>query len=78
MHLLAALRPASCRIDPPSVITEHELRIGGTMAQHADEFRFDVDPRFRPLLWLWGARKTARVEVGIRRSAFASRGSTTD
>src|SRR6266545_3297299 len=35
-----------------------------TMAQHADEFRFDVDPRFRPLLWLWGVRKTARVEVG--------------
>jgi hypothetical protein len=48
------------------------------MGQHADEFRFDVDPRFRPLLWLWGVRKTARVEVGIGRSAFASRGSTTD
>jgi hypothetical protein len=25
---------------------------------------FDIDPRFRPLLWLWGVRKAARVEVG--------------
>ncbi len=43
-----------------------ELQRGpdGSMEQHWYAFGFDIDPRFRPLLWLWGVRKTARVEVG--------------
>jgi hypothetical protein len=35
------------------------------MEQDRYEFRFDVDPRFRSLLLLWGVNgRTARVEVG--------------
>jgi len=43
-----------------------------TMEQDRYEFRFDVDPRFRSLLLLWGVNsRTARVEIGPGRGLVA-------
>jgi hypothetical protein len=43
------------------------------MDQDRHRFRFDVDPRLRPLLWLWGVRtSTAWVEIS-RSSGLVAR-----
>jgi hypothetical protein len=55
-------------------VPPYRFELDGIMEQRSYEFRFDIDPRFRRLLWLWGVGKGARVEVGSQDGLVAQFG----